>query len=185
MVVYKAVNTISGSTYYGISKNFKKRKSSHRKNSKECNKGKRGCKTPFYDAVRSYGWNKFEWFILFEGDVKECEEMEINLIASDNNCYNLHKGGHTGYDVTTKSKEEVEQWKNKLKEARKGRTPAKGMQHTEENKKLFKEMSIMYWNSVKTYDWCEIKHLTHKEAKEQFGISTTHYYRLKNKNKQV
>ena len=73
------------------------------------------------------------------------------------------------------------EWKTKIREARKGRTPALGMKHTEENKKLFKQVSLDYWSTQNTYDKNakEILQLSHKEAKEQFGISTTHYYRLK------
>lgn len=179
MIVYKATNTKTGNSYYGITKNFPKRKSSHKQNAREENKSKKGCKTPFYDSIRSYGWETFKWEILFEGTEEECSVLEIELIANDNSCYNLHEGGSIGFNVITKSEEEVNKWKTKLSNARKGRTPAKGMIHTEDNKKLFSKVSKEYWDTQETYDWEEIKHLSHKEAKEKFGISTTHYYRLK------
>ena len=46
-------------------------------------------------------------------------------------------------------------------------------------KQICTESSKKYWDSVETYDWNNIKNYSHKEAKEKFGISTTHYYRLR------
>lgn len=56
------------------------------------------------------------------------------------------------------------------------------MKHTEENRLLFSKVSKEYWDSQETYNWEEIKKYSHKEAKKIFGISTTHYYRLKKQN---
>ena len=73
----------------------------------------------------------------------------------------------------------IKNWKKKLSKSRKGRKPALGMKHSKENKILFSKISNEYWGTQITYKWEDFKHLSHKEAKKQFGISTTHYYRLK------
>ncbi len=179
MIVYKAINTKTGNNYYGITKNFRRRKASHKDRSREINKNKKGCKTPFYDSIRSYGWDSFIWEIIFDGSEEEAAALEIELIRNDESCYNLHEGGHIGFNVTTKPEKEVEEWKSKLSIARKGKKPALGMQHSKENKELFSEISRAYWDSVETYSSEEVLKYNHKEAKEKFGISTTHYYRLR------
>jgi group I intron endonuclease len=179
MIVYKVTNVKSNRNYYGITNSFQKRKAAHKYSSKESNKHSRGCKSPFYDAIRSYGWENFKWEIIFEGTVKEAVALEIKLISEDTNCYNLHQGGSIGFSINNKSNEEIKQWKIKLSIARKNKKPSLGMKHTEENKKLFAEISNNYWNIHRNYFPEDIKNLTFKEANLKLGISKTHYYRLK------
>jgi hypothetical protein len=100
--------------------------------------------------------------------------VETGLISNNDNTYNLAPGGLNSFVVTDK-----ESWIGKLKKARIGGTPALGMSHTEENKKLFSKVSKEWWSSQETYNpECVLK-LSFKEAHKEFGISKTHYYRLR------
>lgn len=173
MQLYQIRNTISGKLYYGISKNYKNRWYSH----KHCYK--KGTKTKLYDAMRSYGIAAFVLELLEEGEDSYIAAREVALIASDPDCYNLHQGGHIGFNVNLKSAEEVEQWKGKLREARAGRTPALGMKHSEETKKLCGEYGKLRWDIHGRYPVEEILSLRCVHAMRKYGISKTHYYRLK------
>ena len=183
MKVYRAVNSVSGKSYFGITKDFNKRKFSHKSKAKG-SRDKRGGKTPFYDAIRSYGWEKFNWYIIFEGDVKDCKELEVFLIKeTKGNNYNLHKGGDIGFSMRDKPIKAYKEWKSKLKTSRKGRKPALGMKHSDENKALFAKVSRAYWNTQEVYDSVKIleygKNYGMTKTLKEFGISKTHYYRLK------
>lgn len=176
MQVYMFKNKASGKIYYGISRDAHKRRYAH------VYAVKHGVKTPFYDAVRAYGWEAFEFEIL-HNDISEAEaaSIEIELINSakeQNMCYNLHLGGHIGFDVRTKGQQSVEEWRKKMSIARKGKQPAKGMKHTEENKKLFGQYGKLRWDIYGRYPE-EVLDLSFKEANEKYGISKTHYYRLR------
>lgn len=93
--------------------------------------------------------------------------------------YNILDGGTSYFPIKDK-----EEWLRKMKVGRIGKTPALGMKHTEENKKLFSKVSREYWDSQYTYDRSEIIKLSFKEAKLKFGISKTHYYRIRNLSKE-
>jgi group I intron endonuclease len=162
--IYRIVNRINGHFYIGMTKNsLSCRFASHRYAAKS------GKKSKLYDAMRSYGIDNFIIEPLEKFDTKqECCEREIELIAKHDNLYNLASGGEGGFAVRN-----VEEWKAKLREARKGRQPALGMKHTEENKKFFSECSK---RKVLKYKGELPK--TYKEAKALLGISKTHYYRL-------
>lgn len=169
MYLYQIRNKISGTKYYGITVNPKQRWYSHRA---------MRSKTPLYDAMRSYGRDNFVLEVLEEGPDELIALKEIQMIASDPDCYNLHQGGHIGFDVTTKDATAVAEWKAKLREKRKGRTPAKGMQHSAETKKVCGDYSKQRWDLCGRYP-TEIVLLSFKEANKKYGISKTHYYRLR------
>jgi len=174
MYLYKVVNTISGSIYIGITKNAVNK----RFNSHKC-AAKRGDKNKFYDAIRSYGINNFELKILNSySNIEELYKAERNTIKcfkqAGYNLYNILEGGASYFPIVDK-----EAWKAKLKQKRKGRKPSLGMKHTKENKRLFSKVSNKYWKDNKLYDENEIVKYSFKEAKEKFGISKTHYYRIR------
>lgn len=171
MRLYKYTNIITGRAYYGISKNVKQRNYSHAASAR------REVKTPFYDAVRKYGWTSFTLSISNELTTEQAQVAEIILIAITPN-YNLHKGGGIGFSMLDKNYAEVLNWRKKLSRARKGRTPAKGMSHTEENRQFFSECGKLRWDLYGRYPEEVIKY-SFRKAKEKFGISKTHYYRLK------
>lgn len=140
-----------------------------------------GKKTKLYDAMRKYGENAFEVFEFETYSSKdEINNAEIDTIKEAKNLnislYNMTSGGDGGF-VVPDSK--IESWKEKLSEARQGRAPALGMKHSEENKKYFSEVSNKYWNEHRKYTAKDIKAAgSFLKAKELYGISKTHYYRL-------
>jgi group I intron endonuclease len=169
MFLYTITNKVSGTKYYGITVNPKQRWFNH------CQMRH---KTPLYDAMRSYGKENFVLEVINSGSAELIAQQEIELIASDPDCYNLHRGGHIGFDVTTKDEQSVVEWKAKLRAKRKGRTPAKGMRHTEETKKLCGQYGKLRWDLYGRYP-ADAVSLSFKNAKIKYGISKTHYYRLK------
>lgn len=177
MYVYEIINTGSERFYIGITNNIQRRKSSHRQTAKS------GKKSPLYDWIRKYAG--FEMNVLYECDTREeAGQVEKNIISLCREeglpILNITSGADGGFVI-----EDLEDWKFKLKASRKDRKPALGMSHTEENKKLFSEVSQAYWDTQETYgDSLEdILKFSHKEAKIVYGISTTHYYRLKKRFK--
>lgn len=180
--VYIITNNKSGTVYFGITKSSLTKRFNDHKSS-----ARRGTKTKLYDAIRSYGEDTFtiELFEEYE-DRHLCENREVELIAqarADNiPIYNLADGGDGGFVV-----QDIDAWKAKLRLAREGGKPALGMKHTDENKKLFSEVSKKYWATQDTFtdkedlivDW-GLEH-GFRSALKEFSISQTHYYRLRKK----
>jgi group I intron endonuclease len=170
--VYKITNIISGSIYIGMTKNKLERRFWEHKN---CSR-----KSPLYDAMKSYGVENFVIELISSWETREaCATEEKRLISelrSTNQLYNLADGGSGGFVI-----QDIESWKMKLKEKRKGRQPAKGMSHSEDTKKKCFKASEEYWKDKRKYenDIEAILALSFSEAKQLYGISTTHYYRLK------
>ena len=183
MIVYKVINNKTNNMYFGITCNMYNRKHTHKYMSKIENRGKPGGQTPFYDAIRKYGLDNFIWEIILECPKKDACKMEITLIETNKEkCYNLHKGGEIGFSMKDKSPDEYKSWKRKLKEKRVGRKPSLGMKHTNDNKKLFSEVSNKYWNTQEKFDSCKIlsygKINGMTKTLKEFNVSKTHYYRL-------
>lgn len=89
--IYKATNKVNNKVYIGFAVNFSRRLASHKK---LC--GKR--KTKFYDAINSYGWDKFDWEIIYQSkDGQHClnvmERFFIIEYNSINEGYNMTEGG--------------------------------------------------------------------------------------------
>lgn len=136
MHLYKIINTINNRLYIGITKSsLNRRFNSHR----FCaNSGKN---TPLYNAMRKYGFDSFKIeLIQTYSSWIELQEAEKYLIASSTNLYNLAKGGEGGFNI-----QDIESWKAKLKEARKGHKPFLNGKHTEETKRKCAEASKRYW----------------------------------------
>lgn len=161
--LYKIINSVNNKIYIGITNNLDSRWRSHKFTSLSNSR-------PLYCAIRKYGIENFTMVPLVVGTREYILELEIRMIASLNNLYNVTAGGEGGYAVTDR-----DSWIEKLKKARKGRKPALGMKHSEENKRFFAECGR---KKGKIYNEDVIK-LSFKEAKELYGISKTHYYRLK------
>lgn len=170
--LYQIKNIISNSVYYGITNNLKQRWYGHKS---AC---RRGIKTPLYDAMRRYGIDVFEMKVLESSeDSAYIADREIELIANTKN-YNLHRGGHIGFDVRTKGPEAVIEWTNKMKVKRAGRKPALGMKHTKETKLLCASYGKLRWDIYGRYPK-EVLEYSFADANRKFGISKTHYYRLR------
>lgn len=175
MYLYKITNLISNSIYIGITQSkLYNRFSSH----KNC--AKRGVKTPLYDAMRKYGVENFKIEIIKEfnnrKDLEEAEKEEISKyrILNQVRVYNILDGGSSYFPI-----KDMEKHRKILKEKRKGRKPSLGMKHNEENKKLFGMYGRLRWDKYGRYDIKEILKYSFTEAKKRFGISKTHYYRLR------
>jgi hypothetical protein len=133
--------------------------------------------------MRYYGIDSFSIKLLEEFDSrKQAENREVELIGLcfENNIdiYNLAKGGTGGFVI-----QDVTSWKSKLSSARQGRKPALGMKHSDSNKEKFAACSREYWDSQNTYSAEDILKLGFTEANKKFGISKTHYYRLRRQAK--
>jgi group I intron endonuclease len=177
--LYKITNKINGKRYFGITKtSLKQRWNMHRYSSKT-GKHYLAC------AMRSYGIENFHIELIqeFESE-EECCLAEQEAIKQNSGLYNLAVGGQTGFSMRRKSPEEFSLWVESLKRARAGRTPALGMKHSDENKKLFGEFGKLRWEIYGRYP-DDVTRLSFKEAHETYGISKTHYYRLRNKSNEL
>ena len=172
--MYKLYYLVSYETayyYIGMTKSkLTTRLNQHRSNAKL------GKKSALYDCMRKHD---FMIVLVKEFDLHaDCCDEEVSHIyiakMLGHNILNIAPGGEGGFNVV-----DVDNWKIKLREKRRGRKPALGMKHTEENKKLFSIVSKSYWSTQETYKPEEVCKYGFKEAKELFGISKTHYYRLK------
>lgn len=176
-ILYCIENVVSNSIYIGMTSNsIDRRFYEHTRNALTLN-----IKSKFYDAIRSYGINKFCVFELDKFDTREeCAAAEIDSIQQSKDIgmsvYNIALGGNGGFVVP---EDKIDDWKCKLSLSRKGKKPALGMNHTEENKKLFSEVSNKYWDENRKYNIEEIAgYDSFKSANLATGISRTHYYRL-------
>lgn len=140
MIVYKSTNTINNKCYIGQTvKKLEDRKQLHlyRLNSMK-NKN-----WHFYNALRKYGWDNFEWEVLEECDSKEeLDEMEFHYIKQYNsyeNGYNMTLGGDKG----TWGLKHTEETKKKIgsrKYPTGKNTSMYGRHHTEEQKRKWSKM---------------------------------------------
>ena len=103
MIVYKATNKLNGKIYIGKTI----RKLSHAK-ARHFNRAKLGFDTYFYNAIRKYGCDCFEWEIIYTGtsDIDICNK-EIALIKSYDSRnpsigYNMTNGGDGASGILVK-----------------------------------------------------------------------------------
>ncbi len=205
---YLITNNVNQKVYVGITIDPKERWQRHQSNARN-EASVRGKGTYLYNSMRKHGIESFTFEVVkeFENEL-DCGNYEVATIAffRENaiSNYNLHDGGTLGHAMSPEHPkweqwklalsrnaignstdiEAREAWIGKLKKQRKGRTPALGMKHTDENKAIASQVSNKYWDTQATFardpeKVANILALSHKEAKLQFGISTTHYYRLK------
>jgi group I intron endonuclease len=121
--IYKATNILNNKCYIGFDSNWP-----HRKNCHKCYHKKGD--TKFYRAIKKYGWQNFEWEILYQSKDKIYTKntMENYFIEEHNsfkNGYNSTLGGDGTFGIKRK--------KQKLPP---NHTGWLGKKHTEETKKL-------------------------------------------------
>ena len=97
--IYKATNKINKKSYIGFDSSWPKRMNRHFENANHNREGK------FYDAIRKYGWDNFEWEILYQSKDKEytLNIMEPQFIQEYDtfNCgYNMTEGGEGCFGAT-------------------------------------------------------------------------------------
>ena len=171
MLLYLITFKRSDCLYFGITNDIKKRASAHNWSARS------GVKRPLYDCIRKY--RSFDIDTIAEFSTREeagrAERYLISLGREEGRrLLNLADGGEGGFAVR-----DVESWKKKLSEARVGRKPALGMTHSEENRELFSRVSKEYWETQETYNPTEVLSMGFSKARDAFGISKTHYYRLR------
>ena len=96
-IIYCAINKTTGECYIGQTNNFAKRIKEHIKYSLQSHR--REYKVKFHQAIRDYGYNNFEWKILYSGIPEEyidvMEKWCVYNYDSFENGYNSHPGGRT------------------------------------------------------------------------------------------
>lgn len=102
--IYSFTNRITGKKYIGYTNNVSNRIRSHK------SLIKRGTKNKFYDAVRSYGWNNFDFDVLYQSKEQEhtqkiMENYFINEYDTFHNGYNMTFGGEGVVGITPWSKD--------------------------------------------------------------------------------
>ncbi len=138
--IYKATNTVNGKCYIGFTNNFHTRIKKHKK----CSESKVNRK--LYDAINKYGWNAFQWEVIYQSKDRyhtlfEMETIFIDQYNSIQNGYNMVKGGLCGSGIPwNKGKKGLQklslEHKTKLIAANKTRIH---LPHTEETKQKIRE----------------------------------------------
>ena len=132
MIIYKILNTINVKSYIGQTKRTPKaRFKAH------IQAAKQGSKQPLHIAMRKYGYENFCIIPV----VKCSSEEEMN--SRENTCIRLYSSmSPNGYNVKTGGvhSKYSEESRRKMSEAKKGKPSwNKGIPHTEEHKKNWKE----------------------------------------------
>ena len=109
--IYKCINTSNGKVYIGFTnKTLEKRITEHK------NSAKNGSEYLFHKAIRKYGFEIFDWQVIFESLDKNfiLNEMEMFFIKENNSYYengfgyNMTFGGQGGM-INKKHSEETKQ----------------------------------------------------------------------------
>ena len=143
--IYRAFHKDTGKSYVGFDSAWPKRKYAHK------HKSKTDDYQYFHNAIRKYGWESFDWEVLYSSEDKEhCLLMEKHFIREYNcfgNGFNLTLGGegtfgwiHTDetklkISTSNKGKKLSDEHKKLLSEKHKGKiSPNKGRKFSEETK---------------------------------------------------
>lgn len=139
-VIYKIQNILNHKCYIGKTNDLQRRKNEHFSEARR----KVRYNSKFYNAVRKYGWDNFNWSILYSEISSESLEMaEICVIYLNNSYYegyNSTMGGEGGI-----KSEEV---KKKISESNKGRSAwNEGVSRSIETKKKISER-LKNWHAI-------------------------------------
>jgi len=143
MIIYKILNTINAKSYIGQTKRTTKvRFRAH------IQSAKRGSKQPLHAAMRKYGYENF--YII---PIVKCNSIE-EMNNRENACIRLYNSmSPNGYNVKTGGvySKYSEESKRKMSEVKKGKPSwNKGIPHTEEHKKNWKESRKGYKTTEET-----------------------------------
>jgi group I intron endonuclease len=135
MIIYKCTNLVNGFSYIGVTtKSIEYRKRTHEKASKYSNK-------KFYNALKKYEFDNFEWSILHEctniDELNSLETYYIEKYDTFNNGYNLTTGGELKKIISEESKQLMRS--KRLEWFKHNKNGFKGKTHTEETKKILRE----------------------------------------------
>ena len=150
-IIYEAQNKLNGKVYVGLTTTtLEKRKKAH------LNSAKRDSKSHFHKAIRKYGEDNFEWYVMMTTkSLDTLYKLEIMTIASYEawQTYNISLGGEH---------------------------PAYGMKHSEETKQLCGEYAKKRWDDKRASDkYPEEAFLcdSYKEANAKYNVPKTTWYR--------
>lgn len=175
-IIYMAENTKTGKVYIGQTLY----PLTHRIKSHYYRAKSRPSK--FQRALAKYDKSLWQWTVLVRGVPREKLDILEKFYIKDvglSCSYNLTTGGSGVKYASVK-----DETRDKLRCVRKGRKPALGMKHTEENKRLFSKFSKKRWDLYGRYPK-EVLQLRCCDAIRTYGISKTHYYRLKRQNETI
>ncbi len=141
--IYKATNKINGFSYIGHDKKWPKRKKDHFIEATK-NPSKKQYWFNFHKAIREFGWENFEWDILYQTledinySLKIMEKYFITKYDSYNNGYNMTLGGE---GFTGKHKKETLELLSQQNKGKNNPTfgkygknhPAYGYKHTQDH----------------------------------------------------
>ena len=122
-LIYKATNKKTGHSYIGrTGKSLELRKEEHRKEATMI-----GTYKMFYNAIRKYGWDSFEWSVL-EDDVpynkiKERERYWIDYYDTEQHGYNMTIDGKYPSNNTESTTKKVDTGDTQKNEVEKIETP--------------------------------------------------------------
>ena len=107
--IYKITNKTNGKTYIGFDSNWPNRMKVHKSASKNQD-------SKFYRSIRKYGWDNFEWSVIYQSKdklhtLKEMESYFINEYNSFHKGYNSTLGGDGcfGLILSEESKKKISQ----------------------------------------------------------------------------
>jgi len=134
LIVYMHTNKITGKSYIGYTtRGMTERWKSHL--SVANNPKRKLCE--FHRSLKEYGEECWESQVLFVGFEEEfLKEAESSLISE----YNTHKYGYNSNVGGSGVLKHSDETKEKMKMARRGKTPALGSKHSEETRKKYSEM---------------------------------------------
>lgn len=125
--VYKIVNTVTGETYIGSSKDVKKRWTFH----KSLSTWKRYANSLLYQDFQKYGLDKFDFEIIEEtDDLKNREQYFISLLSSE---YNI-RVATTGLSREDYNKQYYKEYKKSEKWKESNRKASRKYRQTEKGK---------------------------------------------------
>lgn len=156
--IYKYKNLINGKVYIGQTNNITSRVSSHRNKSKYI-------VTKFYNAVRKYGWDNFEFSIIkiveessntaLTALLDQLEEFYIGQYDSYKNGYNSTLGGHSkrGYHLS-------EEFSKKCKARIISKETREKLSNIAKNREFTRETREKLRNSALNRNFSEYRSLT-------------------------
>ena len=141
--IYKSVNSKTNQVYIGFDSKWPNRQKVHKSASKNGN-------SKFYNAIRKYGWESFDWEVIYQSKDREhtlnvMESYFIEQYDSFNIGYNLTLGGDGTFGVVLS-----ENAKQKISNTHKGKTLSKNHIKilVEKGKKLTGEKNPMYGKTL-------------------------------------
>lgn len=166
--IYKATNKINGKSYIGFDSNYPKRKGDHKSSYLKGNE-------VFYLAIRKYGWNNFDWEILYQSkDGKYTKDIMENYFITENRTY-IHFDNSQGYNMTlggdgALGNKKSEKSKEKFKQTCLEKYGYEHFSSLPEIKEKKKETSLENWGYEFTLQSPEIREKSRQTCLEKYEV---------------